>query len=121
MHELSIAQSLLDQVERVARENGARRILRAELLIGPFSGVDAEALRTAFELVAAGTMAAGCALEIDSPRARMRCAACGFDGELPAPWAACGQCGSADVSVDGGRELLLRNISIEDEGQGGER
>ena len=41
MHELSVCLSLLDQVERIAREHGADRVVRIVLRIGPLSGVEA--------------------------------------------------------------------------------
>jgi hydrogenase nickel incorporation protein HypA/HybF len=115
MHELTLADALLQQIERLARENGAPRVLRAELRVGPLAGVDADALRAAFVVIAEGTVAGGCALEIVAPRAQVHCAACGCRTDLAAPWAACARCGSSDVTLEGGRDLLLCGIEIPDQ------
>ena len=48
MHELSICQALLDQVENVARDHGARRVSRVALRIGALSGIEPELLEHAF-------------------------------------------------------------------------
>jgi hypothetical protein len=39
MHELSVCQALIGQVEKVARENDARRVVAITIAVGPLSGV----------------------------------------------------------------------------------
>ena len=41
MHELAVCQALIEQVERVARDNAARRILSITVSVGPLSGIEA--------------------------------------------------------------------------------
>ena len=53
MHELSICNALLDQVERIAAERGAHSVAKIVLRIGPLSGVEPELLRNAYPLFAA--------------------------------------------------------------------
>ena len=57
MHELAICQALIEQVERVARDNAARRILSITVSVGPLSGVEPQLLEHAYPLAAAGTVA----------------------------------------------------------------
>ena len=40
MHEMSICQSLMDQVEQIATEQGASRVDSIVLCVGPLSGVE---------------------------------------------------------------------------------
>ena len=40
MHELSICQALIGQVEKVARENHAQRVVSIVIAVGPLSGVE---------------------------------------------------------------------------------
>ena len=57
MHELAVCQALIEQVERVARDNAARRILSITVSVGPLSGIEAKLLEHAYPLAAAGTVA----------------------------------------------------------------
>ena len=40
MHELAVCQALIEQVQRVARANAARRIISITVSVGPLSGVE---------------------------------------------------------------------------------
>lgn len=79
MHELSIAQSV---VEAVTERAAGRRVLRVRLQVGRLSGVVPDALRFSFDLVTDGTPAEGAALEIDEPEGRAHCRACPSDPAL---------------------------------------
>ena len=37
MHELAICQALIEQVQRVARDNAARRVISVTVSVGPLS------------------------------------------------------------------------------------
>ena len=108
MHELSITQSIVDSV--VDRLPG-RRVTLVALDVGKLSGVEPEALRFCFELVAAGTDLDGAALVIAEPPGRAHCADCGSDFELDTCILLC-DCGSADVRVRSGHELLIRSVEV---------
>jgi hydrogenase nickel incorporation protein HypA/HybF len=72
MHELSICQSLIDQVEDIAREHGATGVERILLRIGPLSGIEPALLRNAYPLAAAGTVAESAELVIEPAPVRVR-------------------------------------------------
>jgi tRNA-Thr(GGU) m(6)t(6)A37 methyltransferase TsaA len=59
MHELAVCQALIEQVERVARDNAARRILSITVSVGPLSGVEPSLLEHAYPLAAAGALLVG--------------------------------------------------------------
>jgi hydrogenase nickel incorporation protein HypA/HybF len=108
MHELAITQSI---VEAIVERTGRARVSTVYLVIGKVSGVVPDAVRFCFEVVAAGSPVEGARLEIEEPAGRGRCRACGgefaADGLLvPCP------CGSADVEVLGGDELLVRAVEV---------
>lgn len=50
MHEISIAQALLDQIEAAARPRNAVRVDSATISVGPLSGVEPDLLLRAFEV-----------------------------------------------------------------------
>ena len=57
MHELSVCQALIGQVEAIAREHQAKRVASILLGIGPLSGVEPQLLQQAFPIASAGTIA----------------------------------------------------------------
>ena len=112
MHELSIAQALVEQVEAIAAKEQATRVARVVLTVGALSGADPEALRGAFPLVAEGTLADGAELVVEPVPARVRCRACGHESSAGDYFIGCAQCSSRDVELISGRELNIKSIEI---------
>ena len=113
MHEMSIAGSMLEIVRRHA---GGRQVTRVELRVGHLRQIVPDALGFAFGIVARGTEAAGAELVMQEVPACVRCATCGAESELAAFPARCQACGSADVKVEGGDELLVQSLELEEPG-----
>jgi hydrogenase nickel incorporation protein HypA/HybF len=110
MHELSIAEAVL---RIVTAQAGGRRVARVELRVGHLRQVVPDALRFAFELLAAGTLAEGAELAIEHVPAAGRCRACGDEAQLRAFPLLCPGCGSADVELTRGEELLVEALELE--------
>jgi hydrogenase nickel incorporation protein HypA/HybF len=111
MHELSIARAVADVAERHAV---GRPVSRVELRVGHLRQVVPASLEFAWEVVAQGTVLEGAVLAIDYVPATVRCRACAAEtplGEFPA---VCAQCGSVDVDVSGGDELLVDALELEE-------
>jgi hydrogenase nickel incorporation protein HypA/HybF len=113
MHELSICQALMEQVERVAAEQRARRIVSVTLRIGPLAGVEPALLESAFPLASAGTLAADSRLVVERSAVRVRCRECGAESEAQSTRLLCGGCGQWRVEVLAGEELLLVSVELE--------
>ena len=112
MHELSLCQSLLDQVEQIAREHGANRVDRILLKVGPLSGVEGSLLQHAYPLAAAGTIAAQAELVIEPSQIRVRCRQCEAETDATPNRLLCGACGSFETRLISGDELLLANLEL---------
>jgi hydrogenase nickel incorporation protein HypA/HybF len=112
MHELSIAGAVMEIVERNAR---GRRVARVELRVGHLRQVVPASLDFAWELVTQGTALDGAELSIEYVPARTRCRDCGEGSELESFPARCLACGSMDVDVDGGDELLVVALELDEE------
>ncbi len=108
MHELAITQSVVDAV--MAR-TGDRTVTTVRMRIGRLSGVVPDSMRFCFELVTEGTALEGARLEIDEPGGAAHCRSCGADFTLPDLVLLC-RCGSADVEVRAGRELLVSSVEV---------
>jgi hydrogenase nickel incorporation protein HypA/HybF len=115
VHEMSIVQALLDQVQTEVEKSGQPgRVVSLHLVIGRLSGVHADSIRFGFELLSPGSIAAGATLCIEQPHARCHCAACGAEREIDEIVVCCPLCGAADITIHGGQELLLQSIDLED-------
>ena len=112
MHELSVCQSLLEQVERIAADHGAERVERIRLRIGPLSGVEADLLRSAYPLAAAGTIAEGAELDIEPAPVLVHCVSCGAETEATPNRLLCGACGDWHTRLVSGDELLLASLEL---------
>jgi hydrogenase nickel incorporation protein HypA/HybF len=113
MHELSVAQALVDQVERIVHEQHAARATAIRVRIGALSGVVPELLASAFPLAAAGTAAAPATLDLREAPIRIRCQACGAEGEAVANRLLCAACGDWHTQVISGDELILESVELE--------
>ncbi len=108
MHELAITQSV---VETVTERTGSAPVAAVRVRVGRLAGVVPDAMRFCFELVTAGTPLEGAALEFERPEGRGRCRACGSEFVLPDLILLC-DCGSADVEVLAGRELVVASVVL---------
>jgi hydrogenase nickel incorporation protein HypA/HybF len=111
MHEYSLAQTLVDRVEREARGRGALTVHCVAVRLGPLSGVEPELLATAYRHLRAGTLCASAELELASDDVVWRCEACGV-ALVPGSELCCAECG-LPARLTGGDALLLERIDLE--------
>ena len=112
MHELSIAQAI---VEVATRHAGDARVERVHVRIGRLRQVVPSALAFSFELCAHGTPVDGAALEIEHVAIGAACRACRTENELAGFPLACPRCGSLDVEVLRGEELQVESLELDEE------
>src|SRR5919201_4470884 len=111
MHELSLA----DAVVAIARDHArGRRVSAVDVKVGRLRQVVPDALAFAFELVAAGTEVEGSELRVERVPVRVRCARCAAESDAPDFPLACAECGSLDVEVVAGDELLVESLELEE-------
>ena len=70
MHEVSIIQSLMDQVERFGAEYSMIRVTRVVVRIGDQTGVCKESLQFAFSAISQGTLVEGAEFVIEQTAGR---------------------------------------------------
>ncbi len=112
MHEMALAESMLQIVEDAARKNGAVRVTTVRLELGALSHVERDALRFCFEAVAKGGLASGAALEIDATPGAAWCMPCGARVPLAQLGDPCPQCGGWQLTVVAGEEMRVKDIEI---------
>lgn len=112
MHELGIAQSLIDAIARETRAAGAARVARAHVRVGALAGVDPEALSCCFPIAARGTPCDGAELCIVVAPADGCCPTCGARCAVHDPMDPCPGCGGWPLHLEGGRELTLASLEV---------
>ncbi len=112
MHELSVCQALIGQVEDVARERGATGVKSVRLRIGPLSGVEAPLLEQAYPLACAGTVAESSGLVIELAPVRVQCETCGAETEAAPNRLICAICGDYHTRLLSGDEMILMSVEL---------
>ena len=113
MHEMSLAQGVIDIVEDAARREGFRHVRTVRLEIGRLSSVEPEAMRFCFDLVAKASLAEGARLEIIDTPGSAWCMHCSASASIAAVGDACPQCGSYQLQITGGTEMRVRDLEVE--------
>ena len=113
MHEMSLAESVIDLVEHRARRAGCRRVKTVRLEIGKLSGVEPDAIRFCFGAVACGTLAEGAALDIVEEDGRAWCFDCGRLMPLVTRGDPCPACGGHRMRVDEGLAMRVKELEVE--------
>lgn len=108
MHELSIAESV---IESITQRVGDAQVCGIALEIGRLSGVSVDSLRFCFELAAADTVAAGASLDVSEPDGLARCLDCGEEFIVADLILLC-RCGSSDVRLLSGDELRIVSVRV---------
>ncbi len=114
MHELSIAENILEIVGESLASNGGGKLKRVKLRIGDLAGVVPESLAFCFSAITKGTAMEGAALEIESTQIVAHCDDCGKDSAVEGLVFMCPLCESVNIKVISGNELHVVQIEVED-------
>ena len=113
MHEMSIAQSVLDIAVGEMERHASTRVNKIRLSIGEFSGVVKEALDFAFRAVLPGTPAAGADIDIVVVPMKAVCEHCGpMPCKLNDLNLLCPRCGET-MRITGGREMRVDYVDLD--------
>jgi hydrogenase nickel incorporation protein HypA/HybF len=113
MHEMSISESILGIIEEEGRRRRYSRVRRVRLEIGPFAGIETEALRFSFDVVTRGTLAEDSVLEIIETQAQAWCLPCEQTVSIRQRYDACPVCGSHQLQVTAGEELRIKDLEVD--------
>ncbi|PKN51923.1 MAG: hydrogenase maturation nickel metallochaperone HypA [Deltaproteobacteria bacterium HGW-Deltaproteobacteria-13] len=106
MHELYLAESILNIIQDYAKRDGFKKVNSVMLSYGRFSCMEPKALQFAFEVQAAGTAAEGAVLEFKIMPAVIHCFSCEKDLEIKTHTGICPGCGGGEVMLTAGTEEL---------------
>ena len=114
MHELGIANSILETVRAEAAQHMGSRVCKVGLRIGELSGVNPEALQFCFGALVKDSRLDPLPLEIEFCPRRQRCGVCGCAFVVADYDTGCPFCGSEQTECVGGTELEFSYIELEE-------
>lgn len=112
MHELSVALSMIEEIEDETAKHGGGKVEIVYVRVGVLSGVDVQALHFAYELACEGTDLQGSHLEIECVPLLVYCPRCS-NTHAPQPRdITCPHCITAAQEILQGRELEVRAFEM---------
>jgi hydrogenase nickel incorporation protein HypA/HybF len=113
MHEMSLAEGVLQLIEDSSRTQNFSRVKTVWLEIGQLAGVEVEAMKFCFEAVVNDSIAQGAELVIIELPGQAWCLHCAEVVNVKALFDACPKCGSHQVQVTGGNEMRVKELDVE--------
>ena len=110
---MSLAQNILDIALKTASANRVKKVLRITIRAGQLRGIVPEQLKFCFGFVAKDSIAEEAELVVNTLPIRARCKGCEEPFFVKEYAFVCPACGSGDVDVVQGMELLVDNIEVE--------
>ena len=114
MHELSIAQALVEQVEAARQANGGGRVVSVDVRIGQWQHVVPEVLTSYFDYLTQGTPLEAARLHIGPVSPTAKCDECGHEFVVEDIYLICPSCASRTCGLVTGRELHLVGMELDD-------
>ena len=113
MHELSIAQNIIDTISEQCRTSGYRKIESVNIRIGRASGIMSDALLFAFDAIKAESMAEGAVLHIEEVPVSGSCGECENDFIVQEAYIlSCPHCGGSSFRIVAGREMEIIDMEV---------
>lgn len=113
MHEMSIAQSLIEIVKEEMAKHDARKLRSIRLNIGEMSTIVPEALSFCFEVITDGTELEGARLITEVIPLMGMCHSCGMEFDIEDFTFVCPSCGGSKVEATAGQDLTILEIEVD--------
>lgn len=113
MHEMSLAENVLQIIEEAAHHQSFTRVKTVWLEIGQLACVELEALRFCFDVVMRDSIAQHARLEIIDIPGSGWCKICIQEVPMAMLYAVCPQCGNFGLKVLNGDALRVKELEVE--------
>ena len=118
MHELSIAQNIVDIVRQYVPSDKGEKVKAVRLRVGELSGVVADSLQFCFSIIIADTPLRGSTLEIERVPFRLHCAKCRTTFANEFGVVTCPSCNSSETEIVSGTEMQIESLELAEDGGG---
>lgn len=116
MHEMSVAQSILDVVREYVPDEQVPAVTVVRVRVGSLSGVVAESLDFCFQALVADTRFGGARLDIERAPAECACGDCEARFEPAAMLFRCPACGGGNTRLVSGGDLDVVHVELGETG-----
>jgi len=113
MHEMSIAQSLVDILQDEMVKNNARALKSVKLNIGKLSAIVPEALSFCFEIIVSGTDMEGAKLMMEIIPLKGVCLDCEQVFEIEDYAFSCPYCNGPNIKTIAGQDLSIVEMEVD--------
>ncbi len=113
MHEMSIAQSLIDIARNEMEKHGVTVLKSVRVQIGQLSAIVPDSLSFCFNVMTSGTDLEGAELIMEIIPLRGACRTCKREFEIKDYAFLCPDCGSTEIDAVSGQELSIVDLEVE--------
>ena len=113
MHEMAIAEGVLDIALDYAKKNDATCIREIGLLSGEMSGVGVDSLTFSVDMIAKGTIADGAKIKVKHVPLVGRCTKCGKEFHIEHYDFWCPECKDGVLKTISGREMQVEYLEVD--------
>ncbi|MDG3084582.1 hydrogenase maturation nickel metallochaperone HypA [Vibrio hannami] len=112
MHEMSLCESLVQVIEEQATAQGYKQVKTVYLDVGPFAGIETDAMHFCFDVVCRGTVANNAKLEINELSGKAWCFDCQKEVSISDRLDPCPDCAGFSLQTKGGDEMKIRELEV---------
>ncbi|MBL6990301.1 MAG: hydrogenase maturation nickel metallochaperone HypA [Bacteriovoracaceae bacterium] len=113
MHELSLAQTLVESVTALAKKENATKVSSITISVGALSGVSKDSLEFCFPMATKDTFLASTKIIINEIPLTTVCSECEATTYPNNYYILCQNCQSTNVRITGGKEFSLVSMEVE--------
>jgi hydrogenase nickel incorporation protein HypA/HybF len=113
MHELSIAEDLIEMLEENAITHNFKKVTKIILEIGVLAGIEKSALFFCFSSAAKNTLAEGAELIIHDKLASGICRHCQQQVTTTDWYEPCPYCGQIGIEISEGQQMIIKSLQVE--------
>lgn len=113
MHEMSLAEGIVQIIEDEAKKQSFQRVKAVWLEIGKLAGVDVEAMKFCFDVVTKESVAANAVLHIIDVQAVAWCMMCAKSVDISERYDPCPDCGGYQLQPTGGDEMRIKELEVD--------
>ena len=113
MHELSIAESLIEMIEENALTHDFKKVIKVTLEIGVLAGIEKSALLFCFDAAAKNSLAEGAELVIQDKLAKGICQHCHQPIITSSWYEPCRFCGQLRIKIIDGEQMIIKSLQVE--------
>ncbi len=114
MHELSIAQNIVEIIQEHVPSNGLSLVKNVKMKIGNLAGVVPDSLEFCFDAITDQTPMRNAVLVVEHVPFVVECGRCGKASTSEVGIILCAECGSDETRIVSGNELLVTAIELLD-------